>query len=72
MKIDCGLSRDEKIKAKEKWHLWFAWHPVRVGHRHCRWLENVWRKGTYWIVQSGCGFDWEYSITRTKPDTAGE
>ena len=27
------------------WHRWFAWHPVRVGHKDCRWLEYVERKG---------------------------
>lgn len=30
-----------------QWHRWFAWRPVRVGPRDCRWLEYVERKLTY-------------------------
>lgn len=44
MKFDCGLTRKEKWKLSFDWHEWFAWYPVRVGRRDCRWLEKVERK----------------------------
>ena len=50
MKFNCGLSADEKrqqeIERSENWHRWFAWKPIRVGSRDCRWLEWIERKGT--------------------------
>lgn len=47
MKFDCGLSAQEKWELSSDWHEWFAWYPVRVGHRDCRWLERVERKRSY-------------------------
>jgi hypothetical protein len=47
MKINCGPTWGERRRAKEEWHRWFAWHPVRVASRHCLWLEFIERKGTY-------------------------
>lgn len=47
MKLNCGPTWEEKRDAKEQWHEWFAWYPVRVGPGDCRWLEVVRRKGTY-------------------------
>ena len=43
MKFNCDKSDDRKTK----WHLWFAWHSVKVGPNDCRWLEYVERKGLY-------------------------
>lgn len=40
---------------KRTWHLWFAWHPVRIRHEYV-WLEIVWRR---WYIISGSGF-WDY------------
>ncbi len=60
MKFDCGPTWQERVAAKEKWHIWFAWHPVRLGSRHCRWLEEIWRKGKQDCGYSGCPWDWEY------------
>ena len=34
------------------WHKWFAWHPVKIGHR-LAWLEWVQRRNIFWQ----CGFD---------------
>ena len=35
MKIHVGKTYAEKEAAKLKWHLWFAWFPVRIGeHLH--------------------------------------
>jgi hypothetical protein len=54
MKFDCGKS----YARKTQWHLWFAWYPVQVYTRDCRWLEYVERKGT---VYSGyCDSYWRY------------
>lgn len=44
MKLDCGPTVAEKRADREHWHLWFAWHPVRIGSHDCRWLEKVWRR----------------------------
>lgn len=55
MKFNCGLTRkekeqvllDEAEKEADQWLPWFAWHPVRIGKKDCRWLETVERKRTY-------------------------
>ena len=48
MKFDCGLDWKEKVAAIEgKWQPHFALWPRRVGHRDCRWLEWIERKGNY-------------------------
>ena len=47
MKFDCGETASEYFARLEKWHRWFAWYPVRIGYRDCRWLEYVERKITY-------------------------
>ena len=47
MKWNCGPSWEEKHEATKQWHRWFAWRPVRVGPRDCRWLEYVDRKGKW-------------------------
>lgn len=44
MKLKAGPTWDEKWKAKEKWHTWFAWYPKRVGPRERRWLEFIERR----------------------------
>lgn len=40
MKLDCGPTWQEKWEARQKWHRWFAWRPVRVGSHDCRWHFN--------------------------------
>ena len=64
MKFDCGLSLEQRIlrneERLEKWHRWFAWHPVRVGLRDCRWLEHVERKGRRLRTPHGSRWDWSY------------
>lgn len=65
MKLNCGPTAEAKRERLENWHRWFAWHPVRVGEKECRWLEIVWRKGSYgskygW-VRMYCGVvAWKY------------
>lgn len=44
MKINCGPTKDEREEAARQWHDWFAWFPVRVGSKDCRWLEGVQRR----------------------------
>jgi hypothetical protein len=56
MRFNCGPTEDEKqalriakkakqirdsIKDVGVWKPWFAWYPVRVASRDCRWLEWV-------------------------------
>lgn len=66
MKFDCGPTyaerREADIAARERWHSWFSWHPVRVGPRDCRWLELVERKGRFRTMFCGMGTDqwWEW------------
>lgn len=57
MKFYCGTN-EQKEKALRIWHTWFAWTPVVVEDGSCRWLENVWRKGTPRGADKE--WDWEY------------
>ena len=70
MKIDCGLSPEERWELREtkrleqyarrlEWHVWFAWYPVRVGKGDCRWLERVERRQLpqHFLFESAV---WEY------------
>lgn len=57
MKFDCGLTDEEYRAEIRKWHRWFAWHPVRVGHRDCRWMETVERRAYFDNWLELC---WEY------------
>lgn len=56
MKFDCGETRQERWERLENWHEWFAWHPVRIGSKDCRWLEKVQRKRVYSYV----GIEYHY------------
>jgi hypothetical protein len=44
MRFNCGPTAHEKRIARRQWHRWFAWFPVRVGSRDCRWLETIERR----------------------------
>lgn len=63
MKFACGPSWYAKVLAKEKWHVWFAWRPVRVAEGDCRWLEYVVRKGRYGMG----GWNWDYYTLAEPP-----
>ncbi len=41
--------------------MWFAWYPVRLGSRDCRWLEKIWRKGTLHSLWSEVYWTWDYA-----------
>lgn len=65
MKINCGLTSEEKRCIKQnylrKWHIWFAWFPVRVSPNTCYWLEKVERKGEKHFDYGGNSWwAWEY------------
>lgn len=45
MKIDCGMTREERDAYLKKWHPFFAILPRRVGSRDCRFLERIERRG---------------------------
>ncbi len=57
MRLNLGLTEDEKEDRNAKWRSWFAWHPVRIGYKDYRWLEVVWRR-----KKRGIGAAWEYCI----------
>ena len=61
MKFNCGITWEEKLVARKEWHRWFAWYPIRLGSRDCRWLETIERSGTYEMLsECECGFVYEY------------
>jgi len=60
MKFNCGESWEYEKLRLENWHEWFAWRPVRVGNRDCRWLEKVQRKGKYTYYGIDSCWLWEY------------
>lgn len=60
MKFNCGPTYQQRIAAKEKWHRWFAWYPVRIGPNDCRWLECVERKGKHHCSWFDEMWLWEY------------
>ena len=57
MRFDCGLSLKERFERRKQlgkeWRTVFAWFPVRVGKRDCRWLEYVQMKETYRLENLG-------------------
>jgi hypothetical protein len=72
MRISCGPTWKEKIKAKTEWHRWWAWRPVRLGDSHnCRWLEWVDRRGTFYNNDIGSCWDYEYRA-RSDPAFRGQ
>lgn len=68
MKFDCDKLLDYlKIKRDRRmtWHVWFAWHPVRIKDHDCRWLEEVERRGN--IEYSGEGIPyWKFEYKAIK------
>lgn len=55
MRFNCGAPKDERHETDvlaadlfalkmQLWGKWFAWFPVRVGPRDCRWMEAVLRR----------------------------
>jgi hypothetical protein len=61
MKFDCGLSWEDEVHRRQRWHPWFAWRPARVGPHDCRWLEWVERKGAPRYEPGGpTSWRWEY------------
>jgi|GEM_PF-6679126 len=50
----------ERRALKEKWHRWFAWHPVRLNSTTLVWLVPVFRKGKYDCSWGDCHWDWKY------------
>jgi hypothetical protein len=45
---------------KQKWHKWFAWHPVIVNGTFI-WLEYVYRK-SYYHTGYAPGWNFEYRV----------
>lgn len=68
-KINKPISNQAKDRDKQKWHRWFAWHPVWVSENDLRWLEPVYRHGkkTQVAVHDGIAIHakdhWDYSYS---------
>lgn len=66
MRINCGPTRAERQVRREHrlthWHNWFAWRPIRIGPRHCVWLETIQRKGRENTSYGGPSYDWDYRV----------
>lgn len=49
---------------RERWHKWFAWHPVYIETSKTKrvlvWWESIERKGYYYSDPAGSGWYWEY------------
>lgn len=75
------LKKNEKRKKLNKWHIWFAWHPIRITNPSdlnddtivfC-WLQKVYRKARlYSKYHDGFGVekittrDWSYTLNDFK------
>lgn len=62
MRLKCGPTFAQKIAAKETWHDWFAWWPVRTLGNTCVWLEWCRRKGKYYSYPGDWRWEWEYDV----------
>lgn len=76
MKFDCGPSPEverearlaayEQLQAaREQWHSWFAWFPVRLGEHDCRFWEQVERRQRYRYPNLKLDEYWEYRPMQT-------
>lgn len=65
MQFDCGPTSEEKESAREQWHNWFAWYPVRIGRHDCRWLEVIRRKGMLHCGYEGRYWTYKYKVIKT-------
>ena len=53
MRIDCDAFKDRQKRLWDEqndWHLYFAWHPVRIARNDCRVFEQVLRRRK-WAVK---------------------
>lgn len=67
MKFNCDRLSDylyqrkcEKFDNQQQWHPWFAWRPIRVAYRDCRWFETVQRRKIYLCGYYEADWKWEY------------
>jgi len=55
---------ESKIDRLERWHKWFAWHPISIEHADGSeskiWFETVDRKGTQHGGYDVDWWDWRY------------
>lgn len=58
---------DEQKARLQKWHKWFAWHPVIIkekdGKHYSIWLKNIYRRGVYSVSYSDANWVWYYVET---------
>jgi hypothetical protein len=58
-----------RIKRKENWHKWFAWHPVCIethpdGSKTKIWWQWVLRKGKYIYSFDDAWWNYEYKYLK--------
>jgi hypothetical protein len=52
---------------RTEWHLWFAWHPVRLNLHTRVWLETVERKGSMALMADSEGYPYEHWEFQYRP-----
>jgi hypothetical protein len=57
-----NAQREEAVRVRKNWHLWFAWRPVRLDTGRMVWLEKVKRKGTICDTWEGQEWNYEYAV----------
>lgn len=66
MRYKCGTTWEYDKAKKERWHKWFAWHPVTVhidkktGQKYCVWLQTIERFGDWQSNYADSGWFWKY------------
>ena len=62
-----NIEKRIKHDTKKKWHLWFAWYPVRNHDTSCIiWFQKVWRKGEY---VDNYAYYWSFEYRVNRPET---
>jgi hypothetical protein len=61
MKINCGLSKEDKEKILAQWHDFFPIFPRMITSGDCRFFETIQRKGT-WTGFYSPNWTWEYRL----------
>jgi hypothetical protein len=65
-------SKQRRIVDKSRWHKWFAWRPVRVDYNDVRWLEFVFRKGSFdEYCPPFMTWEWQYKAIQTLEEKDG-
>jgi hypothetical protein len=57
------------VDKRERWHQWFAWHPVTLSNSGGVriWFEWIERREEWVCSHGGDTFEWEYRLPKEKP-----